>query len=60
MELSWGGILGSGVAAAISRGKDRWWAIPTKESLVAQWQFVRLMGVDMTNYIPDKYFIPNL
>ena len=23
-----GGILGAGVATAISRGKDRWWAIP--------------------------------
>tara|TARA_Y100001968_G_C19395908_1_gene738310 strand:+ start:636 stop:1022 length:387 start_codon:yes stop_codon:yes gene_type:complete len=24
-----GGILGAGLATAISRGKDRWWAIPT-------------------------------
>ena len=24
-----GGILGGGLATAISRGKDRWWAIPT-------------------------------
>ena len=24
-----GGILGAGFATAISRGKDRWWAIPT-------------------------------
>ena len=24
-----GGILGGGIAASISRGKDRWWAIPT-------------------------------
>ncbi len=23
-----GGILGGGIATAISRGKDRWWAIP--------------------------------
>ena len=23
-----GGILGAGIATAISRGKDRWWAIP--------------------------------
>ena len=23
-----GGILGAGVATAVSRGKDRWWAIP--------------------------------
>ncbi len=24
-----GGLLGGGIAAGISRGKDRWWAIPT-------------------------------
>ena len=24
-----GGLLGGGLATAISRGKDRWWAIPT-------------------------------
>ena len=24
-----GGLLGGGLAASISRGKDRWWAIPT-------------------------------
>jgi len=24
-----GGVLGGGLAASISRGKDRWWAIPT-------------------------------
>ena len=24
-----GGLIGGGIAASISRGKDSWWAIPT-------------------------------